>query len=97
MPRSQTPPFPTTNTPAITQAAPTAVVVVTPIHETRAGWKRSKRVDQIYAAPDFENSPSNLGYSGVNIVGAPTYTHSFTMDGIPLPTTNRVRLWGQGG
>lgn len=29
-------------------------------------------------------------------MGAPPYTYSFTMDGVPLSTTNRVSKWKEG-
>lgn len=84
MPRSQTPPVPTTNAPTVTQAALTTMVTKTPAHETRAGWKRPRGAGQTSAAPDFENSPPNLRDASVNVMGAPPYPHSFTMDGVPL-------------
>ena len=29
-------------------------------------------------------------------MGAPAYVHTFTMDRVPLPTTDRVRPWREG-
>lgn len=29
-------------------------------------------------------------------MGAPAYIHSFIVDEVPLPTTNRVRPWREG-
>ena len=38
----------------------------------------------------------NLGDSQVDAMGASAYVHTFTMDGVPLPTTDRVRPWREG-
>lgn len=52
---------------------------------------------KLFVALSSENSSLNLSDSCVNDVGAPTYTHSFIVDGVPLLVTNRVRPWRQGG
>ena len=54
---------------------------------------------QTFATPNSENSPSNLGDSRVDVVGTPAYTYSFTVDGVPLLATDKVkpRREGRGG
>nr|POF06792.1 hypothetical protein CFP56_73289 [Quercus suber] len=36
------------------------------------------------------------GDSSVNVVGAPVYTYSFIVDGVPLPAADRARSWKEG-
>ena len=38
----------------------------------------------------------DLGDARVNVARAPAYTHSFSVDGVPLLATDRVRPWREG-
>lgn len=96
VPRTQIPPVPIANAPAVTQVAPTTAIAATPARETRARQKRPRGTSHTSTAPNSENFPPNLGDSLINVVEAPVYTHSFTMDGVPLPTIDRVRPWRKG-
>ena len=91
MPRTQTPLVPIANAPTVTQVAPTTAIATTPTQETRARRKRPRGKGHTSTAPNSENFPSNLKDSFINVVGAPAYTHYFTVDGVPLPVIDRVR------
>nr|POF09862.1 hypothetical protein CFP56_74742 [Quercus suber] len=96
MPRTQTPPVPIANAPVVTQATPTTAIVATSARETRTGRKRLRGVGHTSTTPSSENSLLDLRDSRVNVVGDPAYMHSFTVDGVPLPATDRVRPWREG-
>ena len=96
VPRTETPPIPIANAPAVTQVASTTTIAATPTQETRARRKRPKGTSHTSTAPNSKNYPPNLEDSLINVVGAVAYTHSFTMDGVPLPTIDRVKPWRKG-
>ena len=41
-------------------------------------------------------SPPTLGMLVPMSRGAPTYTYTFSVDGVPLPATDKVRPWRKG-
>ena len=40
--------------------------------------------------------PPHLRDARANVAGAPTYTYTFSVDGVPLPATDKVRPWRKG-
>lgn len=96
VPRTQTPPVLIASAPAVTQVASTTAIAATPAWETRARRKCPRGTGHTSTAPNSENFPPNLRDSLINVVGAPAYTHSFTVDGVPFLAIDRVRPWRKG-
>nr|POE84777.1 hypothetical protein CFP56_72193 [Quercus suber] len=94
--RTQTPPTSTTNAPVATQATPTTMVAAIPSRETRASWMRPRGAGQFSTALNPKNSPPDLKDYQVEAAGAPTYVHTFMVNGVPLPAIERVRPWREG-
>ena len=96
VPITQTPSAPVPNALVAIQTAPVTITIATPSWKTRASRKHPKGAGQSFTAPSFETRPLtppplDLGDSQVDATRAPTYVHTFTIDGVPLPATDRVR------
>ena len=100
MPRNQTPFALIANTPMAIQMTPITTVAATLprrlglVGSILGGYANSLQLIALKTPP-----PPHLGNledSQVDAMGAPAYVHTFTMDGVPLPTTDRVRPWREG-